>query len=173
MIRNKTFDEFQKSTKIIKWNFLIDFIAFKITIERYVFCWFKIIEIISIDFKFSRNYHYIRERQFIIFFIFCHYLYSRKFSNFQFIFAFYLYHDDAKRRIIIFLYVLKLIISYKIFQNRLKKLTSNAQKKIKKIDKRFTIHLIYNNLNFAKNRRDERIKKTNFSFYYQYFIIWI
>ena len=172
-MRNETFDEFQKSTKTIKWDFLIDFIAFETTMKRYVSRWLKMIETISIDFKFSQNYHHIRERQFIIFFTFCHYLHSRKFSNFQFIFVFYLYHDDAKRRVINFLYVLKFIISYKIFQNRLKKLTSDAQKKIKKIDKRFTTHLIYDNLNFAKNRRDERIKKTNFSFYYQYFIIWI
>ena len=125
LMRNETFNEFQKSTKTIKWNFLIDFIAFKTTIKRYISRWFKIIEIISIDFKFSRNYYHIRERQFINFFTFCYYLYSRKFSNFQFIFAFYLYHDDTKHRVINFLYVLRFIISYKIFQNRLKKLTSD------------------------------------------------
>ena len=82
LMRDETFDKFQKSTKIIKWNFLIDFIAFKTTMKRYVFRWLKIIKTISIDFKFSRNYHHIRERQFIIFFTFCYYLHSRKFSNF-------------------------------------------------------------------------------------------
>ena len=93
----------------------------------------------------------------VLLFTLCYRLHSKKFSNFQIIFALYLYHEDARRRVIDSLYFLSLTLSYKSILRHLSRLTENAQNRIKSIERLFITMLIYDNLDYAEDRRDERV----------------
>ena len=92
-----------------------------------------------------------------ILFVFCHFLHSRKSSNFQIMFAFYLYHDNVKRRIINSLCSLELTSFYKIMKNHMNNIHEKECIRNKVINHAHSIVLTYDNFEFLKDKRNERI----------------
>ena len=157
LIENEFFDQFQKSSETIEWSSLTNFSVVKDAMSIYVSRWFNLIESVARDsFAIDRAQNTI-DKQLIVLSILCHLLRFKKFINFQIIFSLYLYHDEVKRRVIDSMCFLSLIMFYKFVQRRLAQLIKNAQKRIKLIERLSTTILAYDNLKYAKDRRDERI----------------
>jgi len=75
------------------------------------------------------------------------------------IFAFYLYNNDARRKIVNLLYFVNLIISYCTTQYYIKKLTNKIRRQLKLIEKLSIIILTYNNFDYIENKKDKRVDK--------------
>jgi len=75
------------------------------------------------------------------------------------IFALYLYNNNIRRRIIDLLYFVNLIISYCIIQCYIKKLTNKIKRRFRLIKKLLITILIYNNFDYAKDKRDKKVNK--------------
>ena len=78
--------------------------------------------------------------------------------NMQNIFELYFYQNDVKRRVFITFAQFGLCMSYKIIQRRMMNFVSKIEKKIKSIEQFTSIVITYDNFDFMKNRRDERIE---------------
>ena len=122
-----------------------------------VFCWLLFINVVA-RFKLKTNEKIDNiEKYLIILFVFCHFLYFRKFSNFQIMFAFYLYHDNVKKRIINFLCSLEFTSFYKIMKDHMNNIHQKKCIYNKVINHAHNIVLTYNNFEFSKNKKDKRI----------------
>ena len=75
-------------------------------------------------------------------------------------FAFYLYHDNVKKRIINFLCLFKLTSFYKIIKNHMNKIHEKKCICNKVINHAHNTVLTYNNFKFSENKKDERIDET-------------
>ena len=157
LLVDDAFDEFHESSKTIEWDFLISFSDAKHVMKTYASRWLNLIDDVSKATSALTKKKNTIDMLLVLLFTLCHRLHSKKFSNFQIIFALYLYHEDARRRVIDLLYFLSLTLLYKSIFRHFSRLIKNTQNRIKSIKRLFTTMLIYNNLDYAKDRRDEKV----------------
>ena len=123
----------------------------------YAFRWLLFIDVVArFKSKTSEKIDNIK-KYLIILFVLCHLLHSRKSSNFQIMFALYLYHDNVRKRVINFLCSLELTSFYKIMKSHMNNIHEKKCICNKMINYVHNIVLTYDNLKFLKNKRGEWI----------------
>ena len=156
----ESFVEFKKSSKQSEWNLFSSFVDLKDAMSTCAFRWLSFIDVVA-RFKSEASEKIDNIKKYlIILFVFCHLLHFRKSSNFQIMFAFYLYHDNVRRRVINFLCSLELTSFYKIMKNHMNSIHEKRCIRNKVIGHAHSIVLTYDNFEFSENRRGEQIDET-------------
>ena len=157
LLADDAFGEFHEPSEAIEWGSLTSFSDAKHAMKTYAPRWLNLIDGVSKATSAPTKEKNTTGMLLVLLSTLCHRLHPKKSSNFQTIFALYLYHGGARRRVIDSLCFLGLTLSYKSVLRHLSRLTEDAQNRIKSVGRLPTTVLTYDNLDYAEGRRGERV----------------
>ena len=160
LITHESFAEFKGPSEQSEWSSLSPFAGLKDAMSTCAPRWLSFIDAVA-RFKSEASEEVDNTGGYLtILSVLCHLLHPRKSSNFQIMFALYLYHGNARRRVIDSLCSLGLTSSYKTMKGHMNSIHEKGCIRNKVVGHAHSTVLTYDNLEFPEGRRGERIGET-------------